>query len=122
MKKLLSALLCACLLLLAGCASDTETPPVEKGTSGEHTLVGTWTGSYTYYEKEITVNLTLKEDGSYAKEYHVNGALDKTELGSYNFDTNGDLLLHAVGEEAYTRYKLENGALVNNDHPLTKVK
>lgn len=111
MKKLLAAILLGCmLLLLCGC-----------GAKSEDFFVGTWKGSYTFNDKEFTVTLVINADGSFSKDYYINGSYASTEVGVYTID-NGDLLLDADNDEAFTRYKVQNGKIVNNNHPLTKVK
>ena len=115
MKKLISLILLTSLLgclILTGCG-NADTPKTDS-------FVGTWHGTYTFNEKEFTVDLHLNEDNSYTKDYTINGVFAETETGVYTIE-NGDLLLHAVNEQAYTRYKFVDNALVNNDHPLYKV-
>ena len=58
--------------LLAGC-----------GSLSREELVGTWTASWTYEDRQFDCSLELKEDGSFVRTVYEGGYLSSVEKGAY---------------------------------------
>lgn len=74
MKKRAARLLALLLIagLLAGC-----------GSMSKEELVGTWTASWTYEDRQFDCSLELKEDGSFVRTVYESGYLSTVERGAY---------------------------------------
>ncbi len=84
--------------------------------------IGTWAGTYVYNGNEYAVTFALSGGGEYVEVMYKNGALHKTEKGTWEI-SGGKVVLHENGNEGIsTTYKYKGKALVNNDHEFFKVE
>ena len=116
MKKMLSALLAATLLLtlclaLAGCGG-------KEGRSDG--IYGTWEGEWDYNGAHITCVMVVKEDGTYERQHTKDGAPSGEDAGDFTFDGKALITYKDTSHTSYIQYDYVDGQLTNNGHYLNK--
>ena len=116
MKKILSALLAATLLLtlclaLAGCGG-------KEGRSDG--IYGIWEGEWDYNGAHITCVMVVKEDGTYERKHTKDGAPSGEDAGDFVFDGKALITYKDAAHTSYIQYDYVDGQLTNNGHYLNK--
>ena len=111
-KRIFAAILAATLLLslLVACSSKPAS------------VVGTYTGTYTYEGNQFEVTIVLGEDNQYTYVSYKNGQSNKTQSGEY--DLKGSEVRcydpSVPNHGSHTAYKYSAGTLENNGHVFRK--
>ena len=106
-SKLSLVLALVCLLtVLASCSSASK-------------LEGTYSGTYTYEGKEISVVITLGEDGTYTRESTIDGEKQPASSGDYELK-DGKVFLYAADHQSGVTYQYVDGYLQNDFGKFTK--
>ncbi len=111
MKNIFKVLFCV-MLMCGFTACEVGPGLVALGGHGYHNykdnsttetnsfLVGTWTGTNSYYYDDnygyygqCELRLTFTNDGSYSETWYFNGSYKKTVTGTYNYNSSSQQLI-----------------------------
>ena len=105
-SKLSLVLALVCLLTVLASCSDSK-------------LEGTYSGTYNYEGKEISVVITLGEDGTYTRESTIDGEKQPASSGDYELK-DGKVFLYSADHRSGVTYQYVDGALKNDFGTFTK--
>jgi uncharacterized lipoprotein YehR (DUF1307 family) len=103
-KIALCLVLVSMLFTLVACGGSTK---------ADGKLEGTYSGKYTYDGAEISVVITLKEDGTYTKDSTVDGVPSST-AGDYELKDGKVVLYTSPDHMSGIAYKYVDGHLEND--------
>ncbi|MBR6740784.1 MAG: hypothetical protein IKM04_06940 [Clostridia bacterium] len=117
MKKISILSLCIVIVLmlsvLVSCSGGS-------GSKSDKKLAGSYSGNYIYDGAEISIVITLNEDGTYTYDATKDGQPSSSRTGDYELKDGEVYLYNTSDHQSWIKYDYVDGHLENENGEFTK--